>query len=162
MTVKRPQTAAQATWPGDLQTVPPAEPGNRRAMTHGARAAITDAERAPFLERILAERPVQPVGEDHDRIAVEALADNLARQERIKVWLTERGDLDTRHGKIRPAAEYLRKLRVEGLKLLEALGMTPASRARLGLDLAKAQSFDLARHWQREDTIEGDPSQGDA
>jgi len=36
------------------------------------------------------------------------------------------------------------------------MGMTPRSRAKLGLDVRRAGSFDLAREWQREDeAIEG-------
>lgn len=30
------------------------------------------------------------------------------------------------------------------------MGMTPRSRARLGLDVKRVQSFDLARHWQEQ------------
>jgi hypothetical protein len=45
------------------------------------------------------------------------------------------------------------ELRAEGAlhRCLDVLGMNPASRTRLGLNLARAaQSFDLARHWQEQ------------
>jgi hypothetical protein len=38
-----------------------------------------------------------------------------------------------------------------GAKDMDALGMTPTSRAKLGLDLVRAQSFDLARQWAEDD-----------
>lgn len=36
------------------------------------------------------------------------------------------------------------------------MGMTPRSRARLGLDVRRAGQFDLARAWAEEDVIDGE------
>jgi hypothetical protein len=56
-------------------------------------------------------------------------------------WLDVHGVLD-RRGRERSAARWERRLRGEALRYLDALGMTPKSRARLGLDLAR--TADLA------------------
>jgi hypothetical protein len=52
------------------------------------------------------------------------------------------------------------RLRREAGDFLEAMGMSPRSRAKLGLDLARTQTFDLAKHWadgdDQADVIEGD------
>jgi hypothetical protein len=43
------------------------------------------------------------------------------------------------------------RLRSQALDLAESMGMTPRSRARLGIDVGRAaEAFDLARHWQED------------
>jgi hypothetical protein len=51
---------------------------------------------------------------------------------------------------VRPAVELEGRLRREVADYLDAMGMSPRSRARLGLDVGRG--FDLAQHWAQEDT----------
>jgi len=55
--------------------------------------------------------------------------------------------------------ELERQLRLEALDYARELGLTPRSRAALGLDLVR--SFDLAAHWQAEDE-RGADAEGEA
>lgn len=53
------------------------------------------------------------------------------------------GALDQKTGNVRPVVELEGRLRREAADYLDALGMTPRSRAKLGLDVARG--FDLAQ-----------------
>ena len=70
---------------------------------------------------------------------VRQLADALCRLDDIGDYLQRRGWEDE-NGKARPALEVEGRLRGHVLDLLRELGMTPAARAKLGLDLVRAQS----------------------
>lgn len=72
------------------------------------------------------------------------LAEALCRLESVAEYLNRRG-WETDDGEPRPAVEVERRLRVEVADHLDALGMTPRSRAKLGLDLSRG--FDLAASW---------------
>jgi hypothetical protein len=127
---------------------PPAPKGNRRGLRHGAHAQVLparlDAVTAAIAAQIAADAPVRaPSGElpAHDREVVVQLARCLCRLDDVGRWLDEHGSLD-RRGKVRSAALWERRLRGEALRYLDALGMTPRSRAKLGLDLAR--TVDLA------------------
>ena len=60
----------------------------------------------------------------------------------LAAWCDLHGRVDERTGAVKGAADH--ELRAERalVRALDALGMTPTSRARLGVDLARA--FDLA------------------
>ena len=75
-----------------------------------------------------------------DRVVVELFALCLARLDACTTYLAMHGPLDLK-GKVRPAAEYEVKLRREAASHADSLGMSPRSRARLGLDLTRTQSF---------------------
>jgi len=60
------------------------------------------------------------------------------------------GWLDQRTREPRSLVYYEASLFREARELMDALGMTPRARAALGLDLARTQQFDLARHWQED------------
>jgi hypothetical protein len=77
----------------------------------------------------------------HDQEVVRLLAQTLCRLEDLSVWLDKHGVLD-RRGKVRSAALWERRLSSQALKLLASLGMTPSSRVRMGLALAR--TVDLA------------------
>ena len=62
--------------------------------------------------------------------------------------LRDFGLFDQKSGAARPALDIERRLRREAAEYLDALGMTPRSRARLGVDLTQAR--DLAQEWARE------------
>jgi hypothetical protein len=69
------------------------------------------------------------------------LAQTLCRLEDVGAWLDEHDALD-RRGRPRSAALWERRLQGHALRLMKELGLTPASRAKLGLNLARV--VDLA------------------
>lgn len=83
-----------------------------------------------------------------DAVAIRMLAECLCRLESLTVHLRDFGVLDQQTREVRPAVHVEAKLRREVADWLDALGMTPRARAKLGLDVARAQggAFDLARH----------------
>lgn len=139
----------------NLRPAPAPPPGNVRALRHGGRARVATLIRAgSWAERIYAELEAEaPLRDDvgglphHDRQAVELLAGCLARLEAVEAWLETRPAL-TEKGEPWPAEEVARRLRREAAGYLDTLGMTPTSRARLGLDLT--HTLDLARRWAQE------------
>jgi hypothetical protein len=120
--------------------------GYGRARRHGAYAKLP-AERVDAKVRQVA----QAIGEDapvraddgglpaHDTVVVRQLAEALCRLDDIGDYLQRRGWEDE-DGKERPVLAYEGRLRSHVLDLLRELGMTPAARAKLGLDLVRAQS----------------------
>ena len=134
----------------NLTPQPPApEPGNRRALRHGGHASprtLPVDGKARAIYAILADdAPLRNADgglPSADRTAVELLALCLCRLESIAAWLQMHGLL-TEAGEVRPAVELERRLRVEAADHCAQLGLTPAGRARLGLDLARG--FDLAQ-----------------
>jgi hypothetical protein len=153
---QRPQIRAKKS-PGPEQAAKPARKpapksaarkGNRRAVSHGAHAQVLPARLSAKAAAIAAELAVQaPVRGPggalpiHDVEVVRLLAQTLCRLEDLSVWLDKHGTLD-RRGKVRSAALWERRLSSQALKLLSALGMTPSSRVKLGLALAR--TVDLA------------------
>jgi hypothetical protein len=75
------------------------------------------------------------------------LAETLVRRERVRVEELAHG-LENRVGQMRSVVEYRLRLDYQALELCKELGVTPASRARLGLDLARTtqavQSVDVS------------------
>lgn len=133
----------------NLQPRPPAPPlGNVRGLKHGGTARQATLIRAgSWAERILAELEREAPLRDqagelpaHDRQAVELLASALARLDAVTQWLEVRPALDEK-GRPWPAEDVARRLRREAAGYLDTLGMTPTSRARLGLDLARTSSL---------------------
>jgi hypothetical protein len=135
-------------------TPPPA--GNVRALKHGAKARqATLIAAGSWSERIYAELEAEaplraadgglPAA---DRQAVELLASVLARLQAAKAWLDTRPAADEK-GRPWPVADDERRLIREAGRLLDQLGMTPRSRAALGLDLIA--TVDLARAWANEE-----------
>jgi Phage terminase, small subunit len=126
--------------------------GEKRALSHGAFAQVA-AERMEQRERAIyealaADAPLRDgAGElpRHDAVAVTLLAQCLARLDDVAANVRDFGVLEQRgkrKGQVRPAAEHEARLRREAARYLDALGMTPKSRAALGLDLAR--TVDLA------------------
>ena len=129
----------------------PAPLGNQRTRRHGGYARVRREEveaRAEDLFLALAEdAPLRdPDGElpAVDTAAVHLLAQTLVRLERVTVYLDATGLFDQKTGEPRHAILDLEaRLRREAASMLDRLGMTPAARARLGLDLAR--SIDAAQ-----------------
>jgi hypothetical protein len=118
--------------------------GLQRARSHGAYARLpterVDAKVLEVAEAIGADAPVRaddgglPAA---DTIAARQLAEALCRLDDIDDYLRRRGWEDD-DGKERPVLAYEGQLRRHVLDLLRELGMTPAARAKLGLDLVRA------------------------
>lgn len=132
----------------NLRPAPAAPVGNRRTESHGAYARIArgelEAKVAAVHDALTADAPVRE-GDGSlpaaDGPAVRMLAEALCRLDRIAEYLERRGWEDNA-GKPRPVLDYEARLRAHSLDLLKELGMTPASRAKLGL--AVVRSIDLA------------------
>lgn len=121
-------------------------PGNRSALKHGAMARIAardlDAKTREIMAALAADAPVRTAENElpaADAVAVRMLADALIRLERIGNYLDRRG-WEGEDGKPRPVLEHDTRLRGHVLDLLKELGMTPAARAKLGLDLVRGLS----------------------
>lgn len=128
--------------------------GNSRAATHGGYATVAagrleEREREVFaaLNADLPLRDADGSPPAADQVAVSLLAECLCRLDSVRDYLSRRG-IEDRKGRLRPAVEVEAKLRREALDFAEALGLTPRSRVRLGLDLARGA--DLASQWAAE------------
>lgn len=122
---------------------PPAPPGNRRAERHGGYARIAgrdlDAKRREVFDALSADLPLRDAdGEPpaHDALAVRLLCEALCRLDNVSLYLDQHGWM-TDDGEVRPAADLERRLRAEALDVARELGLTPASRSRLGLELVR-------------------------
>jgi hypothetical protein len=131
-----------------------APPGNDRTLRHGGYRVVAEAELDDKTKTIFAalseDAPLRDTDgglPSHDAVVVRLLADCLCRLDSVGAWLAGRWATT----EARPALELEMRLRTQALDLAESMGMTPRSRARLGLDVKRAQSFDLARHWQEQD-----------
>ena len=139
----------------------PAPAENVRALTHGGYARIAraelDAKTREVFEALAADAPLRgPDGElpAADALAVRLLAEALIRLDRVRAHVNDYGILDQESGEVRPVVELEQRLRREAMEGAEALGMTPRSRSRLGLDLARtARQGSLA-------TFKGEPIEG--
>jgi phage terminase small subunit len=101
-----------------------------------------DAKAQAIFEALAADVPVR--AEDGglpapDAPAIRLLADALCRLDSIAEYLARRGWEDE-SGRPRPVLDYEARLRGHALDLMRELGMTPAARAKLGLDLARLAS----------------------
>lgn len=120
-------------------------PGNRLAatapLTHGTRSparlqAATD-EAIGQIEVAIADGPGS---ERRYALARHSAAKALARLQLLEAFLDERGLLDAK-GRPRPAAKLLNEAHGSFLRHLEALGLTPMSAAKLGVDLGRARNL---------------------
>lgn len=119
-------------------------PGNRRALAHGGYAAVSPLERdrkaQKIFEALAADAPMRdgagglPAA---DTAVVSLFARCLVQLERVEADMADHGWKDRESGDPRPVVELARRLRGEALDYAEALGMTPRSRAKLGLDLTR-------------------------
>jgi len=133
----------------NLNNSPPAPPvGNQRGLRHGAYARLSevdlDAKTREIFVAISEDAPVRSSDGGlpaHDTIAVRLLAEVLIRRDRVRAEELAHGleiASGPRKGALRGVVEYGLRLDGQALDLLDRLGMTPAARAKLGLDLARA------------------------
>lgn len=121
----------------------PFERGNGAAVRHGAFAVLRLAPRA---EEIADEiRGLVPAGSDADEPAVRLLALALAQVEAATLYLAEHGIVDSR-GKPQGILKHLGTMTNTAARLCDRLGLTPTSRAALGLDLTRARGEALRAH----------------
>lgn len=149
--------AARKRQLANLTGRPPAPPaGNQRARRHGGYGAVAterlEAKAHEVFAAISEDAPLRaPDGglPREDAVAVRLLAEVLCRLDSISAYLRDHGLVDGKTGQPRESLIALEsRLRNEARDHAEGLGLTPGSRARLGLDLQRG--FDLARHWQEE------------
>lgn len=128
-----------------------AGPGNTRTLSHGAYAAIArerlDAKMREVFDALAGDAPLREADGSlpaADALVVELLAETLCRRENLRGHLADYGWRDQETKEPRTALLDLeRRLRKEAATYADQLGMTPRSRARLGLDLVR--TVDLSR-----------------
>jgi hypothetical protein len=133
-------------------------PGHELTVRHGARVAL---ERISDEANAVADaiRVVMPVFHPADEIAVRALSIVLIRIERAEQALTarDRGERLPNGREVTEGDTLERNLRSwlsVAERYLAQLGMTPGSRARLGLDIARARRFTvLDLHQEDEEEV---------
>jgi len=139
----------------NLRTGPAAPPGNSLSRTHGGYSAVGPArlaEKVRELHKAMgADLPLRgPDGgvpaADEARLSLAARA--MSRLEDVERYHDEFGWRDAGTGDPRPSIELERRLRAEVADHLDAMGCSPTSRAKLGLDLRRG--FDLAQHWAQQ------------
>ena len=133
-----PGTAVEARRRENLR--PPFERGNDAAVKHGATATL---KLAPRAEEVADEiRALVPARSEADEPAVRLLALTLAQIEAAAAWVAERGIVDAK-GQPAPVLKAMTTMINSAARLADRLGMTPAGRAQLGLDLAKGEAVRL-------------------
>ncbi|HWF31961.1 MAG TPA: P27 family phage terminase small subunit [Solirubrobacteraceae bacterium] len=151
--------AARAAQLANLQPGAETAPlGNDRARSHGGYARLAaeriDEKVRDVWEALAADAPLRDLDDKlpaHDSAIVDLLAQTLCRLEDVTANIRDYGVFQGRgkhKGAVRPAVELESKLRREAAGYLDSLGMTPKSRAGLGLDLARTR--DLAQEWARQ------------
>jgi hypothetical protein len=115
---------------------PPA--GNKRALKHGAQSVALVTARASEIVPALVD--ALPAFAECDRPAVTRLAETYVRIERAYRWLDEQGLIDDA-GQVPPVIERLDRWETLALGLEDRLGMNPAARAKLGLDLVRGEAL---------------------
>jgi Phage terminase, small subunit len=136
----------------NLRNAPPAPKGNQRARKHGGASPVEsaqlEAKAHEVYDALAAQAPVRDARGDlpaYDTAAVRLLAETLCRLESVRGWLDRYGTFDEKTKAPRPAVDLESKLRREAHDYLDALGMTPRSRAKLGVDLGRMATLDLAQ-----------------
>lgn len=150
---------ARARQLANLRKPPPPPYRNARNLRHGGTATaktLPVAETAEEIRRAFADAaPVRAADGGlpaADEAAVELAALALARVRRVTAWLDATGYIDERTGNVKGAVRYLEEATRTADSLLDALGLTPRSRAKLGVHLAHVE--DLALKWSAETAAE--------
>jgi len=130
------------------QPAPPPPEGNARGLRHGGHSELllrdVEAEVRELMDAFGEAVPVRDAGGGvpaADVAAIERAARALKRYRHLAQWLDLHGRIEERTGAVKPAAELELKAERELAAALDSLGLTPTSRAKLGLDLART-----ARH----------------
>lgn len=110
------------------------EPGNAAAVRHGAYATLALGPRVDQLADEL--RGIVPAYTPSDEPALRLLGLALARLERVETALS-----DAKPGERQRLRQDALGWANAARRLLNDLGMTPTSRARLGLDISRTGSI---------------------
>lgn len=120
-------------------------PGGGRPATHGAYAVVArerlEQREADVFDALAVDAPLRNADGSlpaADAVAVRLLAECLARLDTIAAHLRDHGILDS-EGNVKPVVEVEGRLRREAADHAEALGMTPRARAKIGMDLIRAE-----------------------
>lgn len=148
--------AERAALEAGRRPAPPAPLGNQRARKHGGWATVAverlDVKRREVFDALAADAPLRDSEGElprHDAVAVHELAEALCRLEDVRAHLRDTGWIDQQTGEPRTAVLAVEdRLAVRVARLLDVLGMTPKSRAALGLDLAR--TVDVAQVWAQQ------------
>ena len=126
------------------------QPGNTASLRHGAYAVIArgrlEAKQREIFDALSDDAPLRDQDGDlprHDGAIVALLSSALIRLESINSYLRDHGILDAK-GEPRAVLEVEGRIRREAADLLDALGMTPRSRAKLGVDIARSVDLSTA------------------
>lgn len=135
--------------------VTPTVGGHRPNLRHGAYAAVAEAtleEKTLEVFRALAEDG-ERVLTVADAPLVRLAAEVMCRLASISTYLAAHGWLDAKGQPRESLLDLERRLRAEAADHLDALGASPRSRAKLGLDVARgaAAALDLAEVWAEQD-----------
>jgi hypothetical protein len=118
-----------------------AEPGNFRSLRHGAKSKrLVEPRARELVPGIFAANP--HLDQARHGPAVFRYAVNLARIERVYAWLAEQEDevfLDLHSGEPHGVYRELAQWENGASRAEEQLAIAPLTRARLGLDLQRAQ-----------------------
>ena len=144
----------------------PFKKGNTVNLTHGGTSPRLVG---PLSEELRADLAAMvegtPAGAPQFALALGALATKLARLQLVSTWLADNGPIDD-DGEVRGAAKWELELLSSIEKSLDALGLTPTTAARLGVDLVRGVSItdemDRARQIraEAEDRLGKDKGQG--
>jgi hypothetical protein len=124
-------------------------------LKHGLRSRKTQPPEVidPILDGVLADLETKvPIRDEQGEVPAwlreMAWSAAISKLQAIRCtrYLAQHGETDER-GRYRPENEGLRKANESHQRALDRLAMTVGSYAAAGLDLARAQQFDLARHW---------------
>ena len=153
-------------------------PNSRRALVPGAGAFAPGSTPANLKGGLRSRRPSQEIMDPVLDAVIEDLEARVPIRDEdgdVPPWLREacwsagvkklqvtrcaryiaqHGETDER-GRWRPENDGLVKATEGYERSLERLAMTVGAHARAGLDLRRAEHFDLARHWQEEDGSDG-------
>lgn len=123
---------------------------HRPNLHHGGYAVVAadvlDAKEAEVFAALAADAPLRDSNGElprADTVVVRLLAEALCRLDSVKADIRDHGWKHAKSGNPRPVVELERRLRAEVFDYLRDLGMTPAGRARLGLDLVRSRDLAL-------------------
>lgn len=119
--------------------------GGGRPQVHGAYAVVArdrlEAKAVEVYDALSADAPLRNADGTlpaADAVLVRLLAECLCRLDTIAAHLRDHGIL-TADGEVRPVVEVEGRLRREAADHAEALGMSPRARAKIGMDLIRAE-----------------------
>jgi hypothetical protein len=117
--------------------------GNELAVVHGGYSVVKLEPRATEIADEI--RALVPASSPSDEPSIRLLALALAQVEAATTWVAEHGIVDER-GQPRGVLRHLGAMLNTAARIADRLGMTPTSRAQLGLDLTRAKGEALRAH----------------